>query len=75
MGTARSLSGAGRMMLSGLLQFVNPSASHAELGQQGNGKRTFPDTAIAQLKARAQFLAHEETGYALTAPGLLSLYR
>jgi hypothetical protein len=33
-----------------------------------NGITTLPDTAISRLKARGQFLTHEETGDAPTAP-------
>ena len=39
---------------------VSPLVSQTRKQQPRNGKTTLPDTAIARLKARSQFLAHEE---------------
>jgi hypothetical protein len=51
----------------------SPLVSPTRKPQLRNGRTTPPDTAIARLEARAQFLAHEETGDAPTAPDLSSL--
>jgi len=50
--------------------YVSPLVSRTRKLQPRNGMTTLPDAAIAQLKARDQFLIHEETGDAPTVPDL-----
>ena len=40
--------------------WVSPLVSRTRKLQPRNGRTTLPDTAIARLKARGKFLAHEE---------------
>ena len=47
---------------------VSPLVSQTRKPQPRNDRTSLPDTAIARLKARGQFLAYEETGDAPSAP-------
>ena len=57
-----NLNGCGPDRISCSVACVSPLVSQTRRQQPRNGRTTFPDTAIAQLKASGQFLANGGTG-------------